>query len=196
MIWFTSDLHLGDQRLYLYARDLCFKDNKEFERTLFKHWNEQVKSEDTVYVLGDVSFDESCYKIKYLNGKKVLIRGNYDRDDMTAKDGVTKILPTIFDEIYDDKLLELDGNLLYLNHFPDKCVSEHFNVTGHIHGLWRVQRNMINVGIDAWNYYLINQERLMFFKNAIDKHYDLNVFAGELQCNRTKASRQADNMDV
>jgi len=184
MNWFTSDLHLGDDRMNLYARDMFFKNYEDFETTLFKNWNDSVKEDDTVYVLGDIAFDaSSCLKMTQLKGKKILIRGNYDRDDMTAKPNVTQHLSKVFYQIYDDIDIELNGILLHLTHFPTDCVNYSFNITGHIHGLWRVQRNMINVGIDAWNYRLIDENRLMFFYNAIKKFYNKNVFAGELSCN-------------
>lgn len=184
MIWFTSDLHFGDERLNLYARDLFFKDNDDFERAVIRNWGLNVSNKDTVYVLGDVAFTpSSCLKIKELPGKKILIRGNYDRDDMTAHPGVTQYLPEIFDEIYDEKIIELDGIKFNLNHFPEKCLSYEFNITGHIHGAWRIQRNMINVGIDAWNYHLLDKDHLLFFYEAVKNHYDINVFAGEIPVN-------------
>ena len=58
-----------------------------------------------------------------------------------------------------------------------------FNLVGHIHGLWRVQRNMINVSVDAWGYKPISVETILTTKNAIEQFYDGNVFAGELDCN-------------
>jgi calcineurin-like phosphoesterase family protein len=184
MIWFTSDLHFGDDRIGLYARDLFFNNNDEFEKEVISNWKYQVNDADTVYVLGDIAFDpESCLKLNQLPGRKILIRGNYDIDGMTAKPGVTECLPKVFEEIYDDLILEVGSISFYLNHFPQKCISDKFNITGHIHGSWRVQRNMINVGIDAWNYFLLDSDHLLFFYNAVTKYYDINVFAGELHCN-------------
>jgi len=184
-IWFTSDLHFGDDRITLYARDIFFKSIEDFEHKVIFNWRNKVEEKDTVYVLGDVAFTPlSCLKIKELPGKKILIRGNYDRADMTAKDDVVRYLPEIFEEIYDDLLLELGGKIFYLNHFPDKCSEELFNITGHVHGCWRFQRNMINVSIDAWNFHLLDKNRLLFFYNNIKKYYDINVFAGELKCNK------------
>lgn len=187
MIWFTSDLHFGDNRLEMFSRDMFFQDLDDFERTIIRTWNLTISKNDIVYIIGDVALNPaSCLKIKELSGKKILIRGNYDRDDMTAKYGVTQYLSELFDEIYDEKVIEIYGILLNLNHFPEKCRTDLFNITGHIHGLWRVQRNMINVGIDAWNYQLLNKDKLLFFYNAIKKYYDVNVFAGELNCNKKK----------
>jgi len=61
-----------------------------------------------------------------------------------------------------------------------------FNICGHIHGLWKVQRNMINVGVDAWHFIPVSEEQIIFYMNGIKKHYDANVFAGELEPNNVK----------
>jgi len=184
MNWFTSDLHFGDTRDFLYGRDIYFKDNKEFQHKVIFNWNKQVDPHDTVYVLGDVAFtSEACLAVRDLPGRKILIRGNYDRDDMTAHPGVTQYLPEVFEEIHDELIIEMGGIKFNLNHFPEKCLAYEFNLTGHIHGLWRVQRNMINVGIDAWNHHLLDEPHIIHFYNAIQEFFDINVFAGELPCN-------------
>jgi hypothetical protein len=43
---------------------------------------------------------------------------------------------------------------------------------------------MINVSLDAWNYKLIPEENIKFLYNAIKNHFDINVFAGELDSNK------------
>ena len=71
-----------------------------------------------------------------------------------------------------------------VNHYPEHGSKEMFNIVGHIHGLWRVQWNMINVSTDAWNYTPVSEDTIKFCMNAIDKFYDINVFAGELDINK------------
>jgi len=44
---------------------------------------------------------------------------------------------------------------VYIDHYPTNGKSDIFNVVGHIHGTWKVQRNMVNVGVDALITYLI-----------------------------------------
>jgi len=181
-VFFTSDTHFGDDRLNLYGRDLLFDTKEEIDEYIIRRWNDVVSEGDTVYHLGDVAMNEDSLKsVKRLNGKKILVKGNYDTK---IKD---EVLLLYFDEICDNKVLsvEKDGDELelYLNHYPVKAKADYFNIVGHIHGLWRVQRNMINVGCDAWHFTPISMEQVLFVHNAIDKFYDMNVFAGELEQN-------------
>lgn len=182
MIYFTSDTHFGDDRLNLYGRDLVCKTSQEMDELIINNWNEVVTSEDTVYHLGDVAMNEAALEcVSKLNGKKILIKGNYDEkisDDILLK---------YFDEVYTNKIISygssLPQKLLFLNHYPVKGDDMMFNIVGHIHGLWKVQRNMVNVGCDAWHFKPISLDLVMFSINGINKFYDANVFAGELECN-------------
>ena len=72
---------------------------------------------------------------------------------------------------------------LHLNHYPNKC-NEYLKLTnqqtlcltGHIHGLWRVQKNIINVGVDAFHFQPVSIEEVALIYNAMLNHYDNNVF--------------------
>ena len=64
----------------------------------------------------------------------------------------------------------------YLNHYPAKCIDKPFAITGHIHGLWKVQKNMINVGVDAWHFKPVTEAEIKFCTTAVQKYYDKNVF--------------------
>ena len=73
--WFTSDLHFGHKNIIKYA-NRPFANVEEMNAALIKNWNELVKPEDYVYVLGDVSFmrmKDTLNILQQLNGKKGLI---------------------------------------------------------------------------------------------------------------------------
>ena len=80
MIYYISDTHLGDQRVF----DKCnrpFSDLDELESEIIKRWNVKVDEGDTVYVLGDIAVDDYVKAIeifKGLKGHKHLIVGNHD----------------------------------------------------------------------------------------------------------------------
>ncbi|MBQ8529043.1 MAG: metallophosphoesterase family protein [Clostridia bacterium] len=79
MIYFTSDLHLGHERII----ELCqrpFESVEEMDEALIENWNRRVKRNDTVYILGDLLWDKKRvdYYLERLLGKKILIRGNHD----------------------------------------------------------------------------------------------------------------------
>jgi len=182
MKYFLSDTHFGDNRLQLFGRDLIANTSEDIDNIIIDNYNRKITKDDTVYFIGDISYtQEGLEKMKYLmKGTKILIRGNYDQQFTKKK------LLEYFDEVHDDLVVEIKDNKFYLNHYPTNCKKDMFNICGHIHGLWKVQRNMINVGVDAWHFMPVSEEQIIFYMNGIKKHYDANVFAGELEPNNVK----------
>ena len=179
MNYFTSDTHFGDTRLDLFHRDMLGLSPNQMDILIISKLSKLTKN-DTLYHLGDVALSEqSLLYINNIKCKKVLIRGNYDQEDKINQD----LLNECFSEIYDELDITIQGINFYLNHYPSKCKEDKFNLTGHIHGLWRVQRNMINVGCDIWHFEPVSEDKIIFTHTAIKKYYDENVFAGELKCN-------------
>ena len=181
MIYFTSDTHFGDPRLNLYGRDFIATTSDEIDELIINNWNSIVTEKDTVFVIGDFCYDQNKISLAdRLIGKKYFIKGNYD--DKISND----ILNQYFDKVYDGGIILNDpiiAEKVYINHYPVNGKDDIFNIVGHIHGTWKVQRNMINVGTDAWHFYPVSAERIKFQINGIRNHYDQNVFAGELECN-------------
>ena len=67
-----------------------------------------------------------------------------------------------------------------MNHYPVNCSDKYFSIVGHIHGLWKIKRNMVNVGVDAWHFKPVSLNEIRFIKSGIDKgYYDENVFYNE-----------------
>lgn len=85
-IFVTGDTHFGDERLIQYSRKgWNFKNVEEMDDYVIKQWNSVVSDEDIVIHLGDVvgatkNPDKSWAKVKQLNGRKMLLKGNYDLD--------------------------------------------------------------------------------------------------------------------
>jgi len=180
MIYFTSDWHLGEKRLGNITLGgfnpffRPFKTTAEQDQAIIQNLNEEVGEKDTLYHLGDVLMTEGSFRwleqIKCDN--KILILGNHD---LEFKDK----LGNYFD-IKEEGFFNTDKSKFYLNHYPSRSISGRFNIVGHIHGLWKVKRNMVNVSVDAWNFLPVSLPEILFVKNAIDKgFYDENVFWGE-----------------
>lgn len=176
--FYTSDMHFDDDRFDILVRP--FKNLEEQHAIIIKNWNSVVGKEDEVFVVGDASVtDKGLQYMDQLNGKKTLILGNYD--DLRDKN----ILISKFDAIYPkDALIIIAGRTFYLNHYPAKASQDHFNLVGHVHGVWRVQSNMINVSQEVWNYTPVSEQQILNCLNAIENHFDANVFAGTLDANR------------
>ncbi len=56
MIYYTSDLDFGHRNVLKFD-SRPFADIDEMDRVLIENWNNRVRSDDTVYILGDF-----CYK--------------------------------------------------------------------------------------------------------------------------------------
>ena len=184
MRYFISDTHFDDNRLNLYGRDLVYKSPTEFDDFIINKWNELIKPTDVVYHLGDVAMSlNGLKKVKLLNGKKYLVKGNYDEPETSKYDVSDELLLEYFDVVVPSGFITINNERIYLNHYPTNGKSNYFNLVGHIHGTWKVQRNMINVGCDAWHFQPISEEMIKFQINGIRNYYDQNVYAGEIECN-------------
>lgn len=162
-IYFTSDLHFGHTNIIKYE-NRPFKDKEEMDMQLIKKWNETVKAEDIVYILGDFSWykgEKTNEILKQLNGKKILIIGNHDSNFLTDK----KFDKSLFEEICYYKELKYNKQYYILFHYP---IAEHNGKTkgtihlyGHIHTMNpELEKSLLplayNVGIDRNNYELVN----------------------------------------
>lgn len=180
--YFTANWHLGDDRIGINSKPNLFyrpfSSINEQNSTIFNQIHlSDFNDGDTLYHLGNVfytinydtheMFEE--FKNDYPNSNLILIKGNYD-------DNKTSNLIHFFDEIHEELTIEIKGRKYYLNHYPVNCIDKEFSLTGHIHGLWKVQKNMINVGVDAWHFKPVSEDEIDFCRTACEKYYDDNVF--------------------
>lgn len=172
--WFTSDPHFKHKNVIQHCKR-PFADLYEMERTMLTNWNDRVAEDDTVFLLGDVSFGNKAdlTGLRHrLKGKIIVIRGNHDRSVQAMRD-------CGFDEVYNNYQLELDGWKLYLAHIPiglkgyvtsrqykpeftpkPPAYFDYF-VHGHVHEHWAERDNYINVGVDVRGFAPVSQEELL-----------------------------------
>ena len=80
MIWFSADYHLSDKNIIEYC-NRPFRDVEEMNNTLIINLSKRVKSRDTLYYLGDLTFDEYEAEIFFENFKHIYIHylsGNFN----------------------------------------------------------------------------------------------------------------------
>lgn len=79
-IWFTSDLHMWHSNILKYNPNRPWTEVQEMNEGLIRNWNSLIKPEDTVYCLGDFSFNFRSIELysNRLNGSKFLCPGNHD----------------------------------------------------------------------------------------------------------------------
>lgn len=134
MIYYISDTHFNDQAIF----DKCkrpFNSLIEMESAIIKKWNNKVKEEDIIYVLGDIIKDDDISSIqifKRLIGHKHLIVGNHDH---LILEDIEK--SNIFESIKFIDLIMDNNRKVCICHYPLMDWME-FNregilVYGHIH---------------------------------------------------------------
>jgi calcineurin-like phosphoesterase family protein len=176
MLWLTADWHLGENRFEIMQRP--FKTVAEHIDTLVERHNSLVKPEDEVIVAGDAVYQKAPEYVEHLsrfNGRKTLIRGNHDRvidDDTFAK---------YFDIIVEEGAgipIEAGGIPCWVTHYPSQGRQDMFNLVGHIHGAWKYQLNMFNIGVDANHFFPVSSEKIKFHFDAVVNYYDGDIWIG------------------
>jgi calcineurin-like phosphoesterase family protein len=180
-IFLTADYHLGETRLEILQRP--FKTTDEMVDELKRRHNSMVKASDTVIFNGDVCYQgapEYHHHMADFNGIKTLIRGNHDRvfTDEQLAPYFERIIPE-----GEGIELEFGGIPCYVTHYPTKSVRNKFNIIGHIHTAWKVQLNMLNVGVDVHHFYPLPVEKVPFFFTAIKDYYDEDCWAAYHESN-------------
>ena len=126
-IYFIADTHFGEERIRKYE-NRPFKNAAQMDSELIRRWNDKVRPEDTVYILGDFGADGyEAEMLRKLNGKKILVKGNHDIKSNEEYRSFG------FSEVYDCPII-IDGfwilshDALYVNeNMP------YANLFGHVH---------------------------------------------------------------
>ena len=135
--------------------------------TIIANFNSKVKKEDTTYHLGDFTLrgSENWPMVKgwvnKLNGKHVLILGNHDKlNPFTYEKCGFHSVHTYLTLNY----VQSDNLILHLVHDPAKCNVDLKRkwLCGHIHNIFKKQGNIINVGVDVWNFFPVSLEEIGF----------------------------------
>ena len=180
MIYFTADLHLGHQKVIEYC-NRPFSSVEEMDEELIYNWNKRVKPEDTVYILGDLIWDQSK-TMEYLNalsGIKILIAGNHDEEWLKVPGAKEQ-----FGLITRYYRADLFSRPMTLCHYPMLEWDRGFMIHGHIHNNYKElydalyrRENILNAGVDV-NEYMpvtfaeliennrIHKRRMIFFKGG------------------------------
>lgn len=183
-IWFSSDHHFYDDRFDIMFRNI-FKNVENCNNYFVDKWNDIISNNDTIYYLGDIVYKKNDLTIlSRLKGKKHLILGNHD---IQSKEEYLKY----FETVLDNKLLKIKSKDLkiFLNHYPTRGKINCWNLCGHVHGSWRVQKNIINVSVDCWDYMPVSLEKILFTINSIEKHYDNDIWAAYNKINTNHLER-------
>jgi calcineurin-like phosphoesterase family protein len=164
MIFFTSDHHFFHKRIInQYGRH--FNNVEQMNNCLIENWNNCVRADDEVYILGDFLADaDGTAANKILNklkGIKYLIRGNHDKylEDPSFDANNYKWVKDYFE-------INNMGKKIILFHYPifewNNFFRNSIHLFGHIHNtqvyekqterFTALDKRAINVGVDLHNY--------------------------------------------
>lgn len=114
-VFFIADTHFAEQNVFeMSGENRFFNSVQEKDEAIITNWNKTVSSEDTVFILGD--FGKPSY-MQRLTGKKFLIRGNHDKNQVDSE------YPILYQ------------NFFILSHEPEFILEDgpFANIFGHVH---------------------------------------------------------------
>ena len=147
-----------------------FADVEEMNAVLRDNWNARVKSKDDIYIVGDFWFkghkEDALQMLKSMNGRKHLISGNHDRKYLNSKEFREQ-----FVEIADLLAIRIEGERLFLSHYPiaewDGYYKGTWHIYGHIHNsrgetfnFMKTKDRALNAGADITNFTPVTFEEL------------------------------------
>lgn len=184
-VLFTSDLHLGHNNIITICNrneKTCgknFSTIEEMNEFLIEKWNNKVKSDNEVYILGDLSFRLGAsvkVYIKRLKGRKHLVVGNHDFQWMKNIGNLSEF----FETVSNLEVIKVDKKLITLCHYPllewngsrrakSQDTSISWLIHGHIHnsrdGVFEYIRDnqpcALNAGVDINGFEPVTFEELL-----------------------------------
>lgn len=159
---FYSDPHFGHSNIIKYA-GRPFADADEMDAEMEKRYCEEVRDDDVVLWVGDVSFRHPMWTrhlLSRLPGTKILVRGNHDPSVATC-------LYLGFEAVTEVLHMRLVGNKVTVCHFPPAGTSKdvrylerrppkpgsgQYLIHGHTHEKEKMIGRRIHVGVDAWDF--------------------------------------------
>lgn len=147
-IFFTSDTHFGHAGIIGHCQR-PFASVDEMDAAMASAWNRTVRPTDTVYHLGDFTWQKRrrdiAARLESLNGVKHLIVGNHDHTDTRKASGWASVQYAM--------KLKADGIAVYLSHYPVLGFREELHFHGHQHNREPFGvRHQVDVGVDAWGF--------------------------------------------
>ncbi|MDD5649151.1 MAG: hypothetical protein PHF86_01855 [Candidatus Nanoarchaeia archaeon] len=147
-IHFCSDLHQGHNKII----SICNRPTTilDHDTWLIENFNKYVDKKDSVYILGDLSFEKKEKAEKFidkLHGQKTLILGNHDKNihNSTRFAQITQIKDFTFSQF------GLNIHIV-LCHYPiaswNRKVHGSWHLYGHVHGRFKLPGLAFDVGID------------------------------------------------
>ena len=156
--WFISDTHFSHANIIKYT-GRPFLTADEMDKCLIDNWNQCVGIDDQVFFLGDFGmgdFDHLHSICSQLNGHKVCIRGNHDRN----ASWMTRIG---FEVVLEAAFLKMGRHVVELIHIPSYPAPSHFQLHGHVHEKRpsMIISNQLNLCVEVWDYKPVSEKTIV-----------------------------------
>ena len=178
--YFTADLHFGHNAIINFC-DRPFENVSEMNRVLIDNWNSRVNNDDHVYIVGDLFYGgrdaagkgEAIATVGKLNGILHLIAGNHDIPYLKNAD-----YHYLFADVDQLRYLKLDGEFIFLCHYPMAEWSGYFrgswHIYGHIHNAkenaafkyMKTQEKALNAGVDICRFMPVTFQELQAYNEV------------------------------
>lgn len=154
MIYFTADLHFWHDHI-IHHCDRPFWSEVEMNDSLIENWNDTVRPDDEIYILGDITMEgpEKAFSmLSQLRGKKYLVRGNHDR---FVDNSDWEHYSWVFQWVKDYHELVLDNQKFILFHYPlvewNDFYKGAIQLHGHQHNKPEYNHQQLQAGIKRYD---------------------------------------------
>lgn len=184
-IFFTSDQHLKHKNILRHCPDrkVKFETIDRMDNAFIELHNEVVKAEDEVWHVGDFCWARADQHHFYqstldkLNGTHHLILGNHDYCKPFYYVDIG------FTSVHTANMIKIGKYKLVLAHDPAvwnaiSAIKDFIIfISGHIHLLYKAlpKQNLVNVGVDAWNYKPVEFEQILELLQTHKDEEKLNI---------------------
>ena len=167
--WITTDTHFGHKNLIEWGQR-----PEDFSEKIIKSWKQNVKPDDWIIHLGDVSWPAYYNELINLPGHKILCRGNHDIKSYNwyNKRG--------FDLVCEEYTMKYDGMNILFSHQPRIFHDKDINIHGHLHNMSHRTYHDFNInGQPISPLYCVSLERLGYEVFSLD--YIMKLTRKEMQ---------------
>lgn len=161
-IFLTSDLHFGHDREFVW-KVRGYDSVQDMNLTQVQKWNETVKDDDDVYILGDLMLGSAAgiEFIKQLKGRLHIVLGNHDT---ATREAMYRELPNVVEVAEVGLRLKYNKHHFVMTHYPmltgnlekESLKQMTLNLYGHTHqstNFFNDMPFMYHVGVDSHNGY-------------------------------------------
>jgi len=182
-IWLTSDTHLSHA---LVANQRGFSSLKQHDEAILRNLQRHIKSDDILWILGDVAMGgwrDSIVQLSILPFQVRVILGNHDRPSpiMSNHSAYLEEFTTLggFSSVTTWEFIEFEGQYFMMSHYPhsgdheqpDRYTSQRPAdqgipiIHGHTHSSEKVTytrkgTKQLHVGLDAWGLHPVRLETI------------------------------------